>query len=285
MEYRMFGQTGINLSVIGLGGLLAHYEGVLGSEPPEEKRRIYLQAAELGINLFDMGYGEEIHIPDELKGNQDDIYFALKVGAPQPEQLSEIVENHLNNLRRDAIDILRVSYYSYMGTKGLTEAIERLQTAGKVKALCLIRHSLPDQAAYVSRGPEPGADGDLVAYNYVYREQEPGIAKSAQAGKGVLIMKALGGQWLSWKDMTTTDWAKATEDKVVELAARKDGVRGDLGVIYPIVSGPWQELTEPGETVPQTERAIQWVLKNPGVSSVLVAVANVEELEAAVGWN
>jgi len=284
MEYRVFGKTGMNLSVIGLGGLLAHYEGVFGSAPPEEKRRIYLRAAELGINLFDMGYGEEIHIPDEIKGNRDDIHFALKVGAPIPEQLPEIVEKHLNNLRRDSIDILRVSHYSYMGTEGLTEVIERLKNAGKIRALCLIRHSLPDQAAYVSRGPEPGADGDLVIYNYVHREQEPGIVKSAQAGKGVLIMKALGGQWLSWKDMTTTDWTKATEETVVELAARKDGVRGGLEVIYPIVSGPWQELTEPGESVPRTERAIQWVLKNPGVSSVLVAVANVGELEAATSF-
>lgn len=283
MEYRAFGQTGMTLSVTGTGGLLAHYEGIFGSAPPEEKRRIYLRAAELGINLFDMGYGEEIHIPDELKGNQDNIYFALKVGAPLPEQLPGIVEKHLNNLRRDAIDILRVSHYSYMGTDGLTETIERLKNAGKVRALCLIRHSLPDQAAYVSRGPESGADADLVIYNYVHREQEPGIAKSAQAGKGVLIMKALGGQWLSWEDMTTADWSTATEEKAIELSGRKDGLRGGLDVIYPIVSGPWHELAEPGEAVPRTERAIQWVLNNPGVSSVLVAVANVEELEAAVG--
>ena len=283
MEYRVFGQTGMTLSVIGTGGLLAHYEGIFGSAPPEEKRRIYLRAAELGINQFDMGYGDEIHIPDELKGNQDNIYFSLKVGAPLPEQLPEIVEKHLKNLRRDTIDILRVSHYSYIGTDGLTETIERLQHAGKIRALCLIRHSLPDQAAYLSRGPEPGADADLVIYNYVHREQEPGIAKSAQAGKGVLIMKALGGQWLSWKDMTTTDWTTATEDTAIELSGRKDGLRGALDVIYPIVSGAWQELAEPGEVVPHTQRAIQWVLKNPGVSSVLVAVANVGELEEAVG--
>ena len=53
--------------MLGLGGLLARYEGALGHPPPEEKRRIYLRAAELGINLFDMGYGDEVHIP-ELEG-------------------------------------------------------------------------------------------------------------------------------------------------------------------------------------------------------------------------
>ena len=55
VEYRRFGQTDMELSTIGLGGLLARYEGVNGHPPPEEKRRIYLRAAELGVNLFDMG--------------------------------------------------------------------------------------------------------------------------------------------------------------------------------------------------------------------------------------
>ncbi|HIE30596.1 TPA: hypothetical protein EYP66_25335 [Candidatus Poribacteria bacterium] len=193
MEYRTFGQTGMKLSVVGIGGLLAHYEGVLGSEPPEEKRRIYLRAG------------------------------------------------------------------------------------GKIRALCLIRHDLTDQDAYVERGPEPEADGDLVVYNYVYRYQEPGIAKAAQTDKGVLIMKALGGQWLSWEDMTTT----ANQETVVKLAVA-DHVKRYLDLIYPIVSGPWHELAKPGETIPRAEQAIQWVLKNPGVSSILVAIANVAELEAAV---
>ena len=40
MEYREFGQTGMRLSAVGLGGLLAHYwEGDSGHPPPEEKRR------------------------------------------------------------------------------------------------------------------------------------------------------------------------------------------------------------------------------------------------------
>jgi len=37
MEYRKFGQTNMMLSTVGLGGLLAHYEGVSGHPPPEEK--------------------------------------------------------------------------------------------------------------------------------------------------------------------------------------------------------------------------------------------------------
>ena len=283
MEYREFGQTGMKLSTVGLGGLLAHYEGVCGHPLPEEKQRIYLRAVELGINLFDMGYGDEVHIPDELKRNQQDLFFSLKVGAPAAQDLEGIVDKHLANLRRDTLDILRVHHYGYVGDEHLAERIAQLKQAGKVRSLCLIRHQRADQEAYAERGPELEADADLVIYNYVCRWQESGIESSARAGKGVLIMKALGGQWLSWEDKTGTDWSQATEETVEELSPRGEKIRDELDLVYPIVSGPWHELAEPGEVRPRTEKAVSWVLENNGVHCILVAFASVGELEEAIG--
>jgi aryl-alcohol dehydrogenase-like predicted oxidoreductase len=283
MEYRKFGKTCMTLSTVGLGGLLAHYEGVCGHPPPEEKRRIYLRAAELGVNLFDMGYGDEVHIPEELKGAGGAHYFSLKVGAPRPEDLAEVVEKHLKNIRRETIDILRVHHYGYMEDERLAERIADLKEAGKIRSLCLIRHFRADQEAYAERGPEPEADADLVIYNYVCRWQAAGIEHSASAGKGVLIMKALGSQWVSWQDKTQTDWTKASKETIIQLSPQGEGMRSDLELAYPIVAGPWHELAEQGESIPRTERAIQWVVENKGVSSILVAVASVDELEEALG--
>ena len=283
MQYRAFGATGMRLSEIALGGLLARYEGALGHPPPEEKRRIYLRAAEAGINLFDMGYGDEIHIPEELKGNRADLHFSLKVGAPPAAELQGIVEGHLRNLRRDAIDILRIHHYAWLAEPGLAETAQSLKRAGKVRALCLIRHFERDQELYAGHGPEPGTDADLVIYNYVCRTQEPGIRKSAAAGTGVLIMKALGGQWIDWERQTTTDWSRATPETVLDLAASREAVADHLGLVHPIVSGPWHELAEHGEQRPRTSAAIRWILRNPDVDTVYVAVASVDELDEALG--
>jgi aryl-alcohol dehydrogenase-like predicted oxidoreductase len=283
MEYRKFGNTDMMLSTIGLGGLLAHYEAVNGHPPPEEKRRIYLRAAELGINLFDTGYGDEVHIPDELKGPNEERHFSLKVGAPPADELVGKVEHHLANLRRERIDILRVHHYAYVGDAALVEAINRLKEAGKVRSVCTIRHMLEDQNAYAEHGPEPEADADLVIYNYVCRWQETGIDQASVAGKGVLIMKALGGQWVSWEDKARTDWEAVDKSIVEQLSPRGEGIRSELSLVYPIVSGPWHELADPGEVVPRTERAISWVLENQGVNSILVAFASVAELEEGVG--
>ena len=283
MEYRKFGNTDMVLSAVGLGGLLAHYEAVNGHPPPEEKRRIYLRAAELGINLFDTGYGDEVHIPDELKGPNEARHFSLKVGAPSADELVQKVDHHLANLRRERIDILRVHHYAYVGDADLVEQINRLKEAGKVRSVCTIRHMLEDQEIYAKRGPEAEADADLVIYNYVCRWQQTGIDFSTAAGKGVLIMKALGGQWVSWEDKARTDWDVVSQSKVVELSPRGEAIRKELPLVYPIVSGPWHKLADPGEAVPRTERAISWVLENQGVNSILVAFASVAELEEGVG--
>ena len=185
MEYREFGRTGMRLSVIGTGGLLAHYwEGESGHPPPEEKRRIYLRAAESGINLFDMGYGDEVHIPEELKGNTDERYFSLKVGAPTAADLEGIVDKHLVNLRRDAIDILRVHYYAYMKDAQLRKRITDLKQMGKARSLCLIRHFEADQDAYVTRGSRKGGRRRLGYLQLRLSWSGTGDSGSVQSWKG-----------------------------------------------------------------------------------------------------
>ncbi len=284
MEYRRFGSTDMELSSMGLGGLLARFEGVKGHPPPEEKRAIYLRADELGVNLFDMGYGDEIHIPDELKGPSSQRYFSFKAkgGAPSAAELAGVVEGQLANLRREAIDILRIHHRSYTQEPGLAEAIQGLKEAGKVRALCLIRHYLADQEAYLEQGPVEQADADLVIYNYVCRWQQRGIGQAQRAGKGVLVMKVLGGQWLDWADKTRPDWVGADDEELVRRAPLGEAMRSNLPLVHPVSVGPWHRLDPEGGR-PTTDRALQWVLGNEGVSSALVAVASVAELEELLG--
>ena len=283
MQYCRLGQTDMQLSRVGLGGLLAHYwEGEAGHPPPEEKRRIYLRAAELGVNLFDMGYGDEVHIPEELKGPAGDRCFSLKVGHPVAAELEATIDRHLADLRREAIDILRVHYYAYMADEALRQRIAALKRAGKVRSLCLIRHFEADQTAYVHSGPEPAADADLVIYNYVCRGQEPAMERAARAGKGVLVMKALGGQYLSWTDKNRTDWAAATEETLMQLSPLGESMREEVGLVHAFAVGPWRELARPGENAARTGSAVAWLLESRYVSSVYVGVASVAELEAAL---
>ena len=77
------------------------------------------------------------------------------MGAPAAAEVEETIDKHLANVRREAIDILRVHHYAYLQNEGLAERIAECKAKGKVRALCLIRHMLADQQAYAARGPNP----------------------------------------------------------------------------------------------------------------------------------
>ena len=279
MKYRSFGDTGIAVSEIALGGLLARYEGVCGHPSAQIKKNIYLEALAQGISLFDMGYGDEVYIPDELKGNSGSHSFALKFTAPDPDMLRFTVQSHLTNLHRDAIDILRIHHKDFVASDRLRETIYALRESGEIRSLCLIRHYLDDQRDYIESGPTEESDGDLVMYNYVCRGQSTGIDKAMEQGKGVLVMKALGGQWIGWDDKVSPHWSRTKKEALPEFAPKRDKVAENLDLIYPVSVGPWGDLAEAGHDRPRTSAAVQWALQNPGVSSVLVAVSSVDELE------
>jgi len=282
MEFRDFGQTGIRLSCVGLGGLLAHcWEGEAGNPPAEEKRRIYLHAAELGINFFDMGYGDEVHIPDELKGPTSEHFFSLK-NTTGADELESLVDHHCANLRRDAIDILRVHYHTFVDDEALRTKVAELKQRGKVRSVCLIRHYEADQRAYVHDGPVEEADGDLVIHNFVARHNEMGIEKAGRKGKGVLIMKALGGQYLSWQHKNETDWTGADQETIIHLSPMGESMRHEIDLVHSFTAGPWCDLADPGEPIARTGKALAWVLQNRDVSCSYVAVASVAELDAAL---
>ena len=98
------------------------------------------------------------------------VSFPLKASAPSAEEVESVVDEHLRNLRREAIDILRIHHRVYTTDEALRARIDDLRQSGKVRALCLIRHYREDQVAYAESGPLDEADGDLVMYNYVYRD-------------------------------------------------------------------------------------------------------------------
>ena len=56
-------------------------------------------------------------------------------------------------------------------------------------------------------------------------------------------------------------------------------MRHELDLVYSFSAGPWRELARPGDEVTPTGPAVAWVLANSNVSSTLVAVASVAELE------
>ena len=141
MHYRHFGNTGLELSEVGLGG------NRLGQDyaPDEHWIELVHRAVALGVTVFDTsesyGWGRSEEMLGQALGNRTDVYVASKM-ARIPEtgerefsaaRMMETVEGSLRRLRRDQIDIYQLHSpdREAMEKYDWAEGMARLKTQGK----------------------------------------------------------------------------------------------------------------------------------------------------------
>jgi aryl-alcohol dehydrogenase-like predicted oxidoreductase len=144
MDYRRLGNSGLQVSVIGLG---TNNFGVRNDYP--EAERLLMQAIEEGINFIETSntYGEgaaEEFIGKALKGHRDQVLLATKVasnmgdgpnqhGASRKHILTQ-VEASLRRLQTDYLDLYQIHYYDpFTPLDESLRTLHNLVTQGKVR--------------------------------------------------------------------------------------------------------------------------------------------------------
>jgi aryl-alcohol dehydrogenase-like predicted oxidoreductase len=136
MEYRRLGNSGLQVSVIGLG---PNNFGPRIDYP--EAERVLRQAIDEGINFFETSntYGEgqaEAFIGKALRGKRDQVLMATKVASnmgdgPNMHGGSEI---SLRNLQSDYIDLYQIHYYDpHTPLDETLRTMDHLVQQGKVR--------------------------------------------------------------------------------------------------------------------------------------------------------
>lgn len=209
MEMRPLGDTGIRVSLLGLGTVkIGRNEGVkypAGFDLPDDAAVIALleEARALGINLLDTApaYGRsEERLGRLLPGKREDWVIVTKAGETFEDGASRFdfsaaairasVEASLRRLRMDYVDAV------LLHSDGIGEDTDRFLPAAE--ALQQLKQRGLIRACGFSGKTAAGADRmvnctDLlmVTYNPDYTEEAPVIARAARQGKGILIKKAL----------------------------------------------------------------------------------------------
>ncbi|MCL5075786.1 MAG: aldo/keto reductase [Chloroflexi bacterium] len=195
MRYTRLGRTGLDVSVIGFGGIPIQRLGLA------EAKQVLTSAVNMGINYFDTARAytdSEEKIGSALQDRRSQVYLATKTLARTKAEAARDIAESLRRLRTNYIDVYQLHnvdnetiYAQVMGPGGALEALEEAKSAGKVGHIGMSTHS--HRMALV--GLRSGEFETLmVALNFVETEVEQEVIPLAhELDIAVIGMKPLGG--------------------------------------------------------------------------------------------
>lgn len=199
MQTRALGNTGRELSIIGLGGV------VFVDSTQTEADAIVAEAIERGVNYFDVApsYGREQEtekrLGPALKPYRDRAFLACKTGRRDRAGAEEELNRSLANLQTDHFDLYQLHAITTVedveqafGPDGAMEAIVAAQQAGKIRHIGFSAHSV--EAAYRAMDLFDFTSA-LFPINFVtYQEGHFGpqiLARAQEKGVARLALKAM----------------------------------------------------------------------------------------------
>ncbi|MBV9468185.1 MAG: aldo/keto reductase [Abitibacteriaceae bacterium] len=203
------GRTGVEVSVIGLGG------STLGNAASyEEAEQIVHEAIDAGVTFMDNAweYNEgrsEDWMGRALQGRRDKVFLMTKVCTHGRDRnvAMQMLEDSLRRLKTDHLDLWQVHeviYYNdpelHFAPNGVIEALEQAKQQGKVRFVGFTGHKHPQihmkmlQLADQHNYHFDTVQMPLNAFDATYRSFEQTILPEAlRRGMGALGMKSLGG--------------------------------------------------------------------------------------------
>jgi aryl-alcohol dehydrogenase-like predicted oxidoreductase len=304
MQYRHLGRTGLRVSELGfgcgsIGGLL-----VRGEYPA--MRRAVARALELGITYFDTAsqYGDgqsEVNLGAVLRELRADPTVGTKVRLKPPEldrievAIAESVEASLRRLGRERVDLIQLhnpfvprSGPEWAGVtlhhfSAVLRAFETLEQQGKVRFWGITGLGETDvlhqavagggfhtvQAVYNLLNPSAGMQAPA---GFPYQDYRQLIDRAAGKQMGVIVIRALAGGALSG----TVERHPVAARSVAPIATERD-YAADVARARQLAF-----LVKDGTVADLVEAAIRFAISKPEISTALVGISSLEQLERAV---
>jgi aryl-alcohol dehydrogenase-like predicted oxidoreductase len=299
-NYRLLGRSGLRVSPLCLGAMTFGVAADWGSSDAEARQMLDLYM-ERGGNFVDTAnfyaQGQSERVLREIIGDRRErlvistkYTLTMRWGDPnasgnQRKNMVRAVEESLKRLGTDYIDLLYMHAYDYRTpVDEILRAFDDLVRAGKVLYV-----GVSDSPAWVISHMQAIADlrgwspfvAMQVPYNLTERVVERELLPMAQAmGIGVLPWGALGGGILTGK-YTRDDLRANAPGQIGAMNTRKDIALAtgrlteralDVADVVKQVAG---ELGRPPAQV-----ALAWTLLHPAVTSPLLGVRTLSQLEA-----
>ena len=304
MLMRVFGRTGMQLSVLGFG--CGAVGGLMVRGDAADQERTIARALASGVNYFDTAvlYGDGVsetnlgRVLQTLKPAGAVIGTKVRVPPGEASGIADAVkasvEGSLARLRLDCVDILHLHNPITEAGGGsalsvrqvlddVVPAFDRLRRQGKIRFLGF---SAVGDTAALRRVIEAGAfDSAQVVYNmlnpsaavalpvnYPAQDYERLFAHTRKAGVGVVGIRVLAGGALSGSAARHPVAGAAPEP--IGSAMRYDADVDRARRLVPLV--------HEGFAASLTEAAVRFALSHPAMGTILVGMATPQQFEDAL---
>jgi aryl-alcohol dehydrogenase-like predicted oxidoreductase len=276
--------------------------GAWGDTDEAQARRLVDICLEAGVTMFDTadvysgGASEEV-LGAAVKGRRDQVILSTKAGLPTGDgpadagtsraRLIKAVDQALRRLGTDYIDLFQLhAYDARTPVHEVLSTLDDLVRAGKLRYTGVSNFSgwqLMKSLADADRHGYQRYAAHQVYYSLVGRDYEWELMPLGHdQGVGAVVWSPLG-----WGRLT----GRIRRGRPLPAGSRLHAT-ADYGPpvedehLFRVVDALDAVAEETGRTVPQI--AINWLLRRPTVSSVLIGARNEEQLRqnlGAVGWS
>ncbi len=244
VEFRNLGKTGLKVSSLGFGCMLASDPAVIEA------------AIDQGVNYIDtarvyQGGNNERMVGAAIKGKRDKIVLATKARMPTKQGVLEELDTSLSELGTDYVDVWFIHNKNTPeeAKDELFEAQEIAKQAGKIRFRGLSYHfNMPQMLEHTLKLGT--IDVALLTYNFIVGDEVGNaIKKARRQGLGIVGMKVMAGGYARIK-------------------------RGDR-----LYGQDADDLTAKLKKPSAMKAALKYVLRNQSMDTAIIGITDFSELE------
>ncbi len=283
MKYRVLGTTGWDVSEVGLGTW--QVGGGWGRQfDPQHAEKILESAVEHGVTFFDTadvydGGESEAAVGRIVRKHQGRIRIATKCGrrlnphvadAYTPEVIRKFVEDSLRNTRLECLDLVQLHcpptevYYR----PEIFETCARLREEGKIRAAGVSVEKVEEGLKAIEY--DAVSSVQIIFNMFRHRPAELFFREAERRNIGVIVRVPLASGLLSGRFTTDQRFAEGDHRNFNRNGEAFDKGETFSGVPYEDgVRAAADVESALGTDVPLAQRALQWILSFPQVSTVI----------------
>lgn len=302
MQYRKLGRTGIDVSVLSFG--CGAVGGLMTKGDPKDQERAVARALELGINYLDTAsiYGNgtsEENLGRVLKALKPKALIATKFRFKDADyktiatSLVASLDASLQRMGRDSVDLLQL-HNRIGGQSGgdvieprlvlgeVVPTLEKLRAAGKIRFLGItalgetgplhevVASGKFDTAQICYNALQPSA-GQSVPKGYPGQDYAQLMVRAKEQGMGTIGIRVLAGGALS-----------GTEERHPLNVQNVEPIgSGESYAVDVRRARSFAPMIAEGHVATLPELAMRFAISEPALSTTLVGLATLDQLEAA----